>query len=184
MKKVLAFVLMLCFAVGCHRAETVPTVEDTMSPYINMTQYEFYTEVNKPIDFSNIGGYDDIDGMLPTRLKGFVDYTTPGEYYPSIICRDLSGNESEVIITIHVVEEGELPVAPAVETPEPTPSTCANGMNPEQPCSMVLPETVAEYKTLYYGTEGKENCEAVNEEAGSCEMIYRNDGTLWGYGVK
>ncbi|MBR2793068.1 MAG: hypothetical protein IKE16_00365, partial [Solobacterium sp.] len=86
---------------------------DTMAPYINMRQYEFYTEVNKPIDFSNIGGYDDVDGLLPTRLRGYVDYSTPGDYYPSIICTDLSNNESEVIITIHVLGSGTL------ETPPP-----------------------------------------------------------------
>ena len=187
MKKLSLFLLALplCLVmVSCQREEIIPTTQDTMSPYINMTQYEFYTEVNHPIDFSNIGGYDDIDGMLPTRLKGYVDYTRPGEYYPSIVCTDLSNNESEVIITIHVVEEGALPSAAPVETPEPTPSTCEKGTNPEQPCSVVLPETIADYKTLYYGTEGKENCEADNEEDGSCEAIYRNDGTLWGYGVK
>ena len=177
---------LIAITASCQRqVEMIQKPEDTMPPYINLTQYEFYTEVGTPIDFSNIGGYDDIDGMLPTRLRGYVDYTTPGDYYPSIVCTDLSNNESEAVITIHVVEEGGLPVQQNAPTPEPTPSTCEKGTDPEQPCSVVLKETAEQYKTLYYGTEGKEFCEEDSgDEEYSCEVIYRNDGTFWGYGLK
>ena len=189
MKRILPTVLILSFVamtVSCQRhVEMIQKPEDTRAPYINLTQYEFYTEVGKPIDFSYVGGYDDIDGMLPTRVRGYVDYTTPGDYYPSIVCTDLSNNESEAIITIHVVEEGGLPVQQNTATPEPTPSTCEKGTDPEQPCSVVLKETAAQYKTLYYGEEGEEFCEEDSgDEEYSCEVVYRNDGTFWGYGLK
>lgn len=156
--------------------------EDTMAPYININQYEFYTEVGQPIDFSNIGGYDDKDGMLPTRVRGYVDYNKAGDYYPSIVCTDLSNNESAAVITVHVVEKGKLPVSNA-ETPEPTPSTCGNGTDPNKPCRVVLSETVRVYKTLFEGEEGKELCESMYSED-ACEVIVRNDGSFWGYGVK
>lgn len=180
----LTAVLLLLFTSGCTPAnEETAVVNDTMAPYINMRQYEFYTEVNQPLNFSNIGGYDDIDGMLPTRVRGYIDYTRPGDYYPSIVCTDLSGNESEQVITVHVVESGQMPVAETVETPEPTPSTCEKGTDPEQPCSVVLPESVSGYKTLYSGEEGKAQCAAAYGE-NACEVIRRNDGSFWGYGAK
>ena len=159
---------------------------DTMSPYINMRQYEFYTEVNNPIDFSNIGGYDDVDGLLPTRLRGYVDYTTPGDYYPRIVCTDLSNNESEVIITIHVLESGSLETpVPDQPTPEPTPSICTSpeAQDPHQPCQVVLGSVLKQYRTIYEGEEGLDLCtEKEGEDA--CEVILRNDGSFWGYGAK
>ena len=158
---------------------------DTMAPYINMRQYEFYTEVNKPIDFSNIGGYDDVDGLLPTRLRGYVDYSTPGDYYPSIICTDLSNNESEVIITIHVLESGTLETPPPDQpTPEPTPSFCdsPDAMDRSQPCTVVIGSVLDQYKRVYEGEEGKDLCFELEGED-SCEVILRNDGTFWGYGA-
>lgn len=180
----LGAVLLLLLVSGCaDRREETAAVNDTMAPYINMRQYEFYTEVNQPLNFSNIGGYDDIDGMLPTRVRGYIDYTRPGEYYPSIVCTDLSGNESEQIITVHVVESGQLPVQEAAETPEPAPTDCEKGTDPDQPCSVVLDESISGYRTLYAGEEGKEQCEAANGED-ACEVIRRNDGSFWGYGAK
>lgn len=184
MKQMIAIVLAVAACAACSmKNDDAAAVNDTMAPYINMRQYEFYTEVNKPLYFSNIGGYDDIDGMLPTRLRGYVDYSRPGEYYPSIVCTDLSGNESEQVITIHVVESGQLPVAEETETPEPTPSTCEKGSDPEQPCSVVLAEELAPYNKLYPGDEGKAQCEDANGED-ACEVIHRNDGSFWGYGAK
>lgn len=178
-------VFALCFT-ACTANEQPETAEpvsnDTIPPYINMTQYEFYTETGKPINFSNIGGYDDVDGVLPTRVRGYVDYNTPGDYFPSIVCADLSNNESEVVITIHVVEEGKIPVT-TTETPEPTPSACENGEDPNKPCGVVLSNTVRVYKTLYAGEDGKALCESINGED-ACEVIYANDGSFWGYGVK
>ena len=70
---------------------------------INMTQYEFTTTVGTPINFTNISGYDDYDGLLNTHLEGYVDYNTAGDYYPSITCTDFSGNKTSVPITIHVL---------------------------------------------------------------------------------
>ena len=183
-KTAAAVLLAVLACVACaDRRDEAAAVHDTMAPYINMRQYEFYTEVNKPLVFSNIGGYDDIDGMLPTRLRGYVDYSRPGDYYPSIVCTDLSGNESEQVITVHVVESGQLPVAEVTETPEPTPSTCKKGTDPDQPCSVVLAEEAAPYRKLYPGKEGKEQCEAANGEE-ACEAVHRNDGSVWGYGIK
>ena len=156
---------------------------DTMPPYINMRQYEFYTEVGQPLDFSNIGGYDDVDGMLPTRVRGYVDYDREGEYYPSIVCTDLSGNESEQVITVHVVKSGTLPHETISETPVPTPSYCENGTDPNQPCNVLLNRVASQYKTLYEGEEGREQCEAANGEE-ACELLERNDGSFWGYGVR
>ena len=183
LKRTAAAVLAALACTACAAKQSESAVNDTMAPYINMRQYEFYTEVGQPLNFSNIGGYDDIDGMLPTWLRGYVDYSRPGEYYPSIVCTDLSGNESEQVITVHVVESGQLPVASAAETPEPTPSTCEKGTDPEQPCSVVLAEEQAPYNKLYPGEEGKKQCEDANGED-ACEVIHRNDGSTWGYGAK
>ena len=183
LKRTAAAVLAALACTACAAKQSESAVNDTMAPYINMRQYEFYTEVGQPLNFSNIGGYDDIDGMLPTRLRGYVDYSRPGEYYPSIVCTDLSGNESEQVITIHVVESGQLPVAEVTETPEPTPSTCEKGTDPEQPCSVVLAEEQAPYNKLYPGKEGQVQCEDANGED-ACEVIHRNDGSFWGYGAK
>ncbi len=177
-------VLLLSLTAGCaYNSDEIQPVNDTMAPYINMRQYEFYTEVDQPLNFSNIGGYDDIDGMLPTRVRGYIDYSRPGDYYPSIVCTDLSGNESEQVITIHVVESGQLPVPEVTETPEPTPSTCETGTDPKKPCSAVLNESISAYHTLYAGEEGREQCEAAYGED-ACEVIVRNDGSFWGYGAK
>ena len=44
---------------------------DTMPPYINMRQYEFYTEVGNPIDFS----FYDVDGGLCLNLYGVARWT-------------------------------------------------------------------------------------------------------------
>ena len=76
-----------------------------------------------------------------------------------------------------------MPVAEAAETPEPTPSTCEKGKDPEQPCSVVLKEDTIAYSKLYFGKEGKEQCEAANGED-ACEVIKRNDGSFWGYGAQ
>ena len=169
---------------GCTEEVTViQPPADTSPPYINMTQYEFTTEVGTPIDFSNIGGYDDIDGLLPTRLRGYVDYTREGEYYPSIVCTDLSGNESELVITIHVMESSKTAEPTPAEVSEPVSSTCDEGTDPSQPCHVVLPKSIAKYKTIYEGEEGKTQCEqAYGEDA--CDVIVRNDGSFWGYGAK
>jgi hypothetical protein len=181
----LFFLLSGCFIPQQTSILPGPT-PDTMAPYINMRQYEFSTEVDHPIDFSNIGGYDDVDGLLPTRLRGYVDYTKEGDYYPSIVCRDLSGNESEVIITIHVLPAGTLTsVEESVSTPEPTPSGCQaeNALDPDLPCLVVPASVIEPYRILFEGEEGKDQCIArFDEEA--CEVIVRNDGSFWGYGVK
>ena len=184
MKQMIGIVLAVAACTACSmKNDDAAAVNDTMAPYINMRQYEFYTEVNKPLNLSNIGGYDDIDGMLPTRLRGYVDYSREGEYYPSIVCTDLSGNESEQVITIHVVKSGTLPHETVSETPVPTPSYCENGTDPNQPCDVVLNKVASQYKVLYEGEEGKEQCEAANGEE-ACEVIVRNDGSFWGYGVR
>ena len=188
MRKLLSFGAVL-FLAGCavinQDSSILPVnTPDTMPPYINMKQYEFYTEVNHPIDFSNIGGYDDVDGLLPTRLRGDVDYTKPGEYYPSIVCTDLSNNESEVIITIHVMESGALESDQEnVPEPEPTPSGCdvSVAVDPSLPCSSVPVDVISQYETVFEGEEGKALCkEQYGEEA--CEVILRNDGSFWGVG--
>mgnify|MGYP003491449276 CR=1 FL=1 len=94
-KKLIAAVLAAGLGVlaACQSSPTEKT--DQNGPYINMTQYEFTTTVGTPINFTNISGYDDYDGLLNTHLEGYVDYNTAGDYYPSITCTDFSGTMTE-----------------------------------------------------------------------------------------
>ncbi len=191
MKKLIPAVLLLLTGCQGRAVEYIQQREDNISPYINMSNWYFETEKGNPLDFSNISGYDDVDGLLPVNLEGYVDYTKVGEYYPSLTCTDLSGNKTVQVITVKVVEEGSLQPAKTElpeDLPEPTPSTCEkeNALDPSKPCGVVLPETIMDYVTIIEAEEGFDACEAYAPEGSkwTCEEIYTNDGTLWGYGLK
>ncbi len=191
MKKLIPAALILLAGCRGRAVEYIQQREDNISPYINMSNWYFETELGRPLDFSNISGYDDVDGLLPVRIEGYIDYTKTGEYYPSLTCTDLSGNKTVQVITIRVVEEGTMHPAQTEEPeelPEPTPSTCeeAGAKDPERPCGVVLPEDVRDYVTIYQAEEGTDTCQAYAPEGSrwTCEEIYTNDGRLWGYGVK
>ena len=185
----------LVLLMGCSVLTHSSTSYDTDGPYINITQYEFETTVNNPIDFSNITGYDDVDGLLRVNVVGNIDYTKPGEYYPVLICVDTSGNETEAGIIVKVLEENQLPpdITPPENPdpqpdPEPTPSTCdsEDARDPGRPCKVVLSEDLEFYETLYIGETGEASCmktEAYNNGTASCEPLFTNDGTFWGYGL-
>ena len=162
MKQILTLLICTILLAGCASSDStaVSTSDDTNGPYINMVQYEFTTTVSNPIDFSNISGYDDVDGLLPTSVRGYVNYEQPGDYYPSIVCTDLSGNE-----------------------PEST--SCPEGKDPDQPCSIVLSEDLSSYQTIYEGESGYDAClNAAYGDETACEIITANDGSFWGYGLK
>ena len=185
-KKLIAAVLAAGLGVlaACQSSPTEKT--DQNGPYINMTQYEFTTTVGTPINFTNISGYDDYDGLLNTHLEGYVDYNTAGDYYPSITCTDFSGNKTSVPITIHVLpalEEGESQAS--AEPAASAESGCPGASDPSLACDVVPDETASRYSQLFYGSQGSEACQALLEEddGRSCQPVYRNDGKLWGYGL-
>jgi len=188
----LTAVILMTALCACSQAESaVEETEQTdfSAPYINITQYYYTTTVGKPIDFSYISGYDDVDGLLPTTVRGYINYDEPGEYYPSIVCTDLSGNEASAVITVHVVESSEVPtVVSATPTPAPTPSTCdsPDAIDANSPCKVVISETLEGYRTIYQGEEGRDACEAevTRTHSGICEEITTNDGSFWGCGYK
>ena len=179
---------------GCALVTHPNTSYDTDPPFINLMQYEFETAVNEPIDFSNITGYDDVDGLLRVNVVGTIDYTTPGEYYPVLVCVDTSGNETDIGIIVKVLQEVQIP-EPAgsegnteVPEPEPTPSTCdsADARDPDRPCRIVLSEDLEFYETLYIGEKGQVSCvktEAFQSGIAACEPVFMNDGSFWGYGL-
>ena len=190
-KKILCGIIA-CMLAGCNTSSGsgTGTSNDTSAPYINIKNYEYTTNINTPIDFSNITGYDDVDGLLNTSVEGYIDYSQPGDYYPKITCTDLSGNESEVGITVHVLDTVDVASAVPSETPTAQDQTAAEGcdvkgaMDSSKPCDEVLPGVTDPYQTIYEGEAGKDKCEtaASNSTNGSCTAIYRNDGQLWGYG--
>ena len=162
---------------------------DISAPYINIKNYEYTTTVNTPIDFSNITGYDDVDGLLNTEVEGYINYSKAGDYYPVITCIDLSGNESKIGITVHVLDSMDATALPTPESsapPEISSAGCtiSSARSADYPCDAVLPADTDRFQTLYEGAEGKDKCEAAaaDKNSGSCSVIYRNDGSFWGYG--
>ncbi len=187
MKSILTTLLCLLILAGCTGSESTAAASgDTNGPYINMVQYEFSTTVGNPIDFSNISGYDDVDGLLPTSLRGYVNYEQPGDYYPSIVCTDLSGNETAIPITVHVLNTPDpIPSASSEPAPSMESTTCREGKDPDQPCSVVLSDDLSSYRTIYEGEGGYESCiRAAEGDEAACEIIKTNDGSFWGYGLK
>lgn len=183
MKKILALLCALSL-IGCRDA--LSGRNDTTGPYINLTQYEFTTTVGHEIDFSNITAYDDVDGVIPVIVRGKVDYNTPGEYYLTLIAVDYSNNQTDVGITVYVTDAEY--VEEVEETPtadEPKEKGCPTGKNKLLDCETVLHKDVSKYETIYYGEEGKQRCEdRVVEMYSTCEVIYRNDNQVWGYGYR
>ena len=185
-KIILLFILLTGGCVG----KSGVGYTDENGPYINIRQYEFTTEVGNPIDFSNITGYDDYDGLLKTSVRGQIDYTQEGDYYPQIICTDLSGNMTVVPITVHVVKSLPQPSDLPSQSPLPTPITenCArkNAVDPDIACDIVPPEHAETYEILYIGEAGESACHQDMElgKGTSCEVVTTNDGHFWGYGLK
>jgi len=176
---------------GCGKStdSKVITANDPNPPYINIKNYEYTTTIGKPIDFSNITGYDDVDGLLSTSVKGYIDYSQAGDYYPSISCTDLSGNEADVAITVHVVAAVDptpgQPPQQTVGAADAQSAGCAEtgAADPSLACDVVPSSVIQDYQTIYEGEEGKAKCEAAAQAAnGSCTAIMQNDGRLWGYG--
>lgn len=186
------FIGTLLFCVGCSNGlgfgVNPVEIDDEYPPYISLGTYEFQTVVGQPIDFSNINAYDDVDGLVKVEVEGDIDYNTPGEYYPSLISRDTSGNTTEITITVTVKET--LETTPDIEQVEEevieVETSCANSkaQNPEAPCDVVLSEQIEEDIELYYGSKGKDLCEERLEENEECHVIVRNDGSYWGYGKR
>ena len=203
MRKRITALLLAALLAGCtdsplfNKQKAVQS-NDATGPYINLSTYVFSTVVGKPIDFSNITGYDDVDGMMPVSLSGYVNYSQAGEYYPSLVCTDTSGNTTSQVITITVLEENvPTPPSDAQETEAPVlaapePQTCeeAGAEDKNYACSTVLPSAIIDYIAIYESEEGKEACEmqaeVQNEDGGQavCETIVRNNGQFWGYGLK
>lgn len=188
--------ILVCslFLVGCQSSffeSILPKPKtDTQGPYINTTTDEFVTTLGKPIDFSNITGYDDVDGLTRVYVIGKVDYDTVGTYDVIMSTTDTSGNVTEIPVKIIVKEEvvdENLSSQSAQQAQEEVVEGCPspNAKDPEIACDMVLPEEANEYKKLFYSERGKERCEnEVSNEGGSCEVITTNDGSFWGYGYK
>ncbi len=183
-RRLLAAVILL--TAGCGAVRDDVQDGDTTGPYINLNKYVFETGIGEKIDFSYITGYDDVDGLVPVTVSGIIDYDEPGEYYPVLSAVDYSGNETLVGIVVIVREdmrpEGGSEPAETPEIPEETECLKAGAKDESLPCGVVLPAEAEEYSMLYAGEGGRERCEAAEE--GSCEVLYTNDGTFWGYGLK
>ncbi len=190
MNKLKKSVLLLVLLLGGCRIDDGVGYTDENGPYINVRQYEFTTEVGNPIDFSNITGYDDYDGLLKTSVQGKIDYEQTGDYYPQITCTDLSGNTTSVGITVHVVDSLPKPLDQPKESASPTPSqtpcTMQNAVDETVACDVVPPAYVDAYEKLYIGEKGEIACRhAVESGLGeSCAIVTTNDGRFWGYGLK
>lgn len=186
-KKLFVSVLITGCAVLAACQSASGSRADQNGPYINMTQYEFSTTVGTPINFSNISGYDDYDGLLNTHLEGYVDYNKPGDYYPSITCTDFSGNKTKESITIHVLPAPMESDSATAQSPSAfAQSGCPGANDPDLACDSVMDEEAQQFSELFYGSTGQQACQARLEEQDerSCQPVYRNDGTLWGYGLK
>jgi len=194
MKRYLSGILMcLVLIAGCDMEQHIAEVSsngDTFGPYINIRMFEYTTVVGQPVDFSNVTGYDDVDGLMPVEVEGSINYDVPGDYVLTLVCSDTSGNESRVNVTVHVIaalapDEISFPV----NTPEATEDTesggCSawNAQDPELPCNAVLAETAEKYDRLYQGETWHDICINAAAEDGACEVITANDGSFWGYGV-
>lgn len=171
-----------------HIAE-VSSNGDTFGPYINIRMFEYTTVVGQPVDFSNVTGYDDVDGLMPVEVEGNINYDVPGDYMLTIRCSDTSGNESTANVTVHVIEvyAPENISVPEV-TPEPVQETetgCSawNAADPDLPCSAVPDETAMKYDLLYQGEDWHQICINAAATDGACEVVETNDGSFWGYGV-
>lgn len=185
---------ILFFMSGCYNGLRIGIkpvdVDDDIPPYIYVNTYEFTTTLGKPIDFSNITAYDDVDGLCSVEVVGTVNYNKAGEYYPTLVSRDTSSNVTEVeiyVVVLDVVDETEAPVTDTPETTaEPEAETgCSGGKDPELPCDYVVPQDLEGWQKLYYGKEGLDQCmDGIDPEAYACEAIYANDGSFWGYGLK
>ena len=189
MKKSYLLFCSMLLLVGCDSAE-ISNTHDVNGPYINLSKYEFTTIIGKTIDFSNISAYDDVDGLMPVFIKGYINYEEAGEYYPILYSVDTSGNETDVPITVYVkdseyVELEDTEDDSIIEESKVIEENCTKeGSNPNYPCLVVLPDEAKQYEIVYQGEKGKEYCEAKKSEEDSCEMIFTNDKTFWGYGLK
>lgn len=180
-----------CYSVGLMPGVKPVEIHDDIPPYINLQTYEFTTSVGKPIDFSTVTGYDDIDGLLPVTVIGTIDYDRVGEYYPSLSCVDYQGNEAKVQLVVRVTDEvqetGE--TAEPAKTPDERPAEPAGcdafgAKDASLGCEMVLSEDLEEYDLVFQGEEGEAQCLSTigEDEKEMCRAIYANDGRLWGYG--
>ncbi len=188
MKKILILISAILL-YACSTSQ-ISSSNDVTGPYINLTQYEFFTVVGKPIDFSNVSAYDDVDGLMDVSVKGYVNYDEAGEYYPILYSIDTSGNETDVPVTVYVkdseyVEIEESQENTIVSEEEIEKENCTKeDTNSDYPCDVVLNEDASEYIELFDGKSGEERCNAKASEEASCEIVYTNDHTFWGYGLK
>lgn len=195
MKKHIMLISLCCLLTGCYNGLRIGIkpvdTGDTVPPYINLNTYEFVTAVGVPIDFSNITAYDDVDGLMPVEVRGRIDYSKPGEYYPALCSQDTSGNKVEVEIYVVVVEALEPTADTETQQPEvPVETGCsvAGAKRSDLPCDTVVPEDLEGYDKLFYGQEGLEMCldgkTEEDEDVPACEVIRTNSGSFWGYGRK
>ena len=192
MKKQMMMFLAVLLLAGCE-GSLIPapinsvTSDDKFGPYINIRMFEYTTTVGNPVDFSNVTGYDDVDGLMPVEVIGKIDYSQPGDYTQILSCRDTSGNETQVEVKIHVAEIYQASEEPAPETDEKQlpETTCSkwNAKDHERACGAVLSEDIEQYDLLYQGEEWHQICINAAAETGSCEAVHTNDGSFWGYGV-
>lgn len=190
MKKYLTSIFMISLAlVGCKQLplkESVGIEKDITAPYINIKNYEYTTSLNKPVDFSNVTGYDDVDGLMKVNVVGYIDYTKVGDYFPLLTCRDTSGNESSIAVTVHVIELIEQDTFEDETIAFSMENTCNHVEAKAQnvACDIVIPSDLENVQTAYFGIDGMTRCEAaILSEKQSCIALYRNDGEFWGYGL-
>lgn len=176
----LAFIL-----VGCSKPYQMIQKIDYYPPFINLKQSDFYTDVGKPLDFSNVTGYDDFDGLLPTSIEGKVDYSHAGNYPLKVICKDLSGNQSSYDIIVHVQEKVESVISTEQPTLEKVSCDSRNAKDSSKACDWVDPKVLEDFEIVYSNDVPKELCiETGKSLEQDCEIILQNNQKTWGYGIK
>ncbi len=192
MKKIFALGAALLLLTGCEGIlssdpENAVNYDDRYGPYINIRMFEYTTTVGNPVDFSNVTGYDDVDGLMPVDVTGDISYDVPGDYTLVLSCSDTSGNETTVDVIVHVVETYQPSETPDTSQQEPqaaeTGCKAYNAKDPERGCGDVMEEDAEKYDLLYQGEEWHQICINAAGDKGVCEAVHTNDGSFWGYGV-
>lgn len=85
-------------------------VKDTIYPEILLKSNYIEIEIGEDIDLSSniIKCQDSIDGDLPYKIVGNIDYNSLGRYNVKVVAEDCNGNITEVDLVVNVVDYVEV----------------------------------------------------------------------------
>ncbi len=189
MKRICVLLVLSCLLLGCSTStgQLNNGNVDVSPPYVNLQVLEFTTPRGTKVDLSNVNGYDDVDGLLPVYVDGYVDYNKVGVYYPSLVCTDLSGNEASVVVTINVIEKTTVDdseiMQHELESFEVNGCALKDCKDPSIPCDAVVSSELEPYTYVFVGEEGYDIALSYVIHEESIEVITRNNGEFFGYGI-